>query len=532
MTTLLSNLKVACILDEFSYECFRHECMLLKIGPSNWKKILAKEKPDLLLVESAWRGNDGAWKLKVGSYKNNDRKDIKELVNWCKNHKIPTVFWNKEDPVHFDFYFETAKLFDYVYTTDKNMIKKYKNKLGHQNVFVLPFAAQPKIHNPLKISKSKEKNICFAGTYYGDHHPERKVDMDILLSVSAKYGLDIFDRNYNIRSNFRFPDEYQKFIKGHMPYNKLVNACKEYKVNLNVNSVKDSPTMCSRRVFELLASGVTVISNQATAIEQTFQGIVPTFNNTSSLDKILKKAIHDENWRLKNELKGIRLVYGKHTYAHRLYQIATNCRINCKPSYNPKLQIIGYANNQQEVEKIIKTYKQQEYKNKALTIFTSFNKSILSKNKIVDVDIINSNKLDSIPILMKLIQGSDYFALFNPSHYYGHHFLTDLVTASVYTDARIIGKGSFYMITDPGLYLVKGTETYSFGRNILNDACIIHRSVLEGGKNIKLLHFIENKVMSSPFRKVSKFSIDPFNFLYDYNKLEAERTELIEQITG
>ena len=34
----LKDIKVACIMDEFTYECFSHECNLFKVSPDHWKK--------------------------------------------------------------------------------------------------------------------------------------------------------------------------------------------------------------------------------------------------------------------------------------------------------------------------------------------------------------------------------------------------------------------------------------------------------------------------------------------------------------
>lgn len=128
---------------------------------------------------------------KVGYYGEENMSSLYSLVEWCKQNNFPTVFWNKEDPVHFDRFIETAKRFDYIYTTDENMIPKYKEKAGHENVFALPFAAQPVIHNPIKIAEDRINKACFAGSYY-KLHKERCIDMDRLLDSASKFGLEIF----------------------------------------------------------------------------------------------------------------------------------------------------------------------------------------------------------------------------------------------------------------------------------------------------------------------------------------------------
>ncbi len=89
--------------------------------PNNWLEVLEAQQPHVLLVESAWQGNQGAWQYKVGAYSypgSVGLPDLNALVEWCRSHSIPTVFWNKEDPIHFEKFKEAASLFDVVFTTD------------------------------------------------------------------------------------------------------------------------------------------------------------------------------------------------------------------------------------------------------------------------------------------------------------------------------------------------------------------------------------------------------------------------------
>lgn len=57
-------------------------------------------------------------------------------------------------------------LFDYVFTTDANCLERYEQDLGHDRVDVLPFAAQPVIHNPVGLSYSEKAGVAFAGAWY------------------------------------------------------------------------------------------------------------------------------------------------------------------------------------------------------------------------------------------------------------------------------------------------------------------------------------------------------------------------------
>ena len=52
------------------------------------------------------------------------------MLNYCRSRGIPTVFWNKEDPPHFDDFIGAAKEFDFVFTTDADCVPMYREALG------------------------------------------------------------------------------------------------------------------------------------------------------------------------------------------------------------------------------------------------------------------------------------------------------------------------------------------------------------------------------------------------------------------
>ena len=46
------DLKIAVIMDTFTYDCFKYEANLIIFTPENWKQVLSADSPDFLLVES------------------------------------------------------------------------------------------------------------------------------------------------------------------------------------------------------------------------------------------------------------------------------------------------------------------------------------------------------------------------------------------------------------------------------------------------------------------------------------------------
>lgn len=309
------DFEVGGILDEFTSSCLNYEVKLDLITPGevtldrvkNWK---------FFLVESAWKGNFGSWTGLLGKYLGNNRKELKEVLKLCREANVPTIFWNKEDPVHFEHFIDCAKLFDVVFTTDKNKIEDYTRILNHTNVHYLGFVAQPRLHYP-KDENQRLSRVCFAGSYWSNRYPERGEWTDRLLRASKPYGLDIYDRNLfrlGNQNDYQFPKEFQENIVGTAGYDKICEIYRAYKVFINVNSVNDSPTMVSRRIYELLASGTPIVSSPSLAIERNLKGVVFVANDEQSASDEIRKLLESKSYWEERSLLGIKFIEENLTY--------------------------------------------------------------------------------------------------------------------------------------------------------------------------------------------------------------------------
>jgi hypothetical protein len=125
------GLRVATVADEFSWRAWQFEADVYTFTPKTWREVLEERRPDLLLVESAWSGIDDTWYFQIRDLGKRGEVikyyAIPEIVAWCRQHSIPTVFYNKEDPPNFDVFIEAAKQFDHVFTSDANCIADYRS---------------------------------------------------------------------------------------------------------------------------------------------------------------------------------------------------------------------------------------------------------------------------------------------------------------------------------------------------------------------------------------------------------------------
>jgi hypothetical protein len=183
------------------------------------------------------------------------------------------------------------------------------------------FAVQPAIYHP-DDSVERDDRIVFAGSYGESHFPERRAALELLLDAAAGLDLRIFDRNAGQpRSDKSFPPRFAPHLRGALDYPALADEYRRAAVCLNVNSVTDSPTMFSRRVFEMLACGACVVSTPSTGIDAVFGDLVPTVDTVGAARAAIRRLIDDAAHRAATSARGIREVMLHHTYEHRLREV-------------------------------------------------------------------------------------------------------------------------------------------------------------------------------------------------------------------
>ena len=447
---------VAAILDTFTEYCLRYEADLVLLTPKQWKRQLERAQPALLLVESAWSGNNGEWRYLLTNYKSRDVNPLRDLVRYCREHKLTTVFWNKEDPPNFDVFIDAAKEFDFVFTTDVDSISKYKEICGHDRVYLMAFACQARLHNPCREKSWPRYPVCFAGSWM-EKYSERRRSLDDLLEPALAFGLHIFDRNFKVSgydSRYRFPDRYQSAIKGSLDYEHMLTAYRCYDVMMNVNTVTDSPTMFSRRVFECLACGTPVISTGSVGLEATLGGYVRITRNSQDTTSHLNELLADEERRMREGHLGYRYVHTHHTYRHRMKEMFLEVGVESGDSARkPSVSVVIATCRPDNVKFAIENYRKQVYAEKELLLVLN--------NAIFDVESIEAQARDLNNVRIVQVDGrvtlgeslnrgveeasGYYIAKMDDDDYYGENYLSDMMLAADFSGADILGKGTYFV---------------------------------------------------------------------------------------
>lgn len=515
---LEKRVKIAAIMDEFTSFCFDPEADFLHLTPDNWKIEIESFKPDLLFIESAWKGKDDLWKLQVSQCSEN----LQLLIDGCNERGIKTVFWSKEDPVHFGTFLDVAKKVDVVFTTDIDCIQKYKKCVNHNDVFLLPFAAQPKLHNPIELYERKNK-FNFAGSYYLKY-PRRQRDFEVLSDVAKNTkGLDIFDRNFNKpHPHYQFPQRFEPMILGSLAPHEIDKAYKGYHYGINMNTIKQSQTMFARRVFEMLASNTIVMSNYSRGVRLIFGDLVICSDDVNELTRQLKKLDFDSTNREKFKLQGLRHVLKDHTYKHRLRYILQktfNASLNTEEL---STTVISYIRNEHEYSKLIESYERQELANKYLIVLSEI---ILDRSSKQNVKVFN-NKDEFIKAVNQLPNEAS-IAVFNPDDSYGKHYLSDFVLSYDYlpSDSKEsvrLTKSSYFENSNEVLSLVPGS-VYKYV-NHLN----LSRSLFKiSDFKTNIISRIELQKLNDAKVEMKAFSTDSFSYVLNGSKLNERALDVV-----
>lgn len=311
---------VLTLLDPISELCWKGQIHGYPLVRSEYDTQIQNSRANYAFFESAWRANRATWEYAFTSpgLKHNNAQALLAAISELKKKGIPILFWNKEDPMHFEMFLPIAKLVDHVFTTDSLSIPNYRRELGHDRIYALPFAAPIEVTNPVDRFSSDAESACFAGTYYAKNHEDRKKQMDSILPTIIEFNGVIYDRASAIGGEkYSYPSEYHKYIRPAIDFSEMTGAYKKFNAFLNVNTITKSPTMMSRRVYELLASGTPVVSTPSKALTEQFPGVVLTASNKKEASLAVGKLLEDKLFWCQKSHLGIRETVSKHTYQQR-----------------------------------------------------------------------------------------------------------------------------------------------------------------------------------------------------------------------
>lgn len=248
---------------------------------------------------------------------------LAKVIRRARDSGIPAIFWNREDGVHFDRFIRSAQLFEHILTVDENMLSNYRQVVSNDTTTnVMMFAAQTSIHCPLDIKPINRAS--FVGSYGTHVHPSRKLWQDMIFEAASEIGITVHDRNSDRKpEHYRYPISPWINLKSAIPYHATADVYRHHAVNINVNTIVDSPTAFSRRLVEIIACSAFAVTNRTPAVEGYFKDYCRIIDGPEDAKEVFNRIARDGlSVEDKDRAKaGAAYVLENHSWRHRLAQI-------------------------------------------------------------------------------------------------------------------------------------------------------------------------------------------------------------------
>lgn len=527
--------RVAAIMDEFTEVGLGSEWEIFPVRRDTSLAAIESFEPEMLFVESVWKGPGGTWSGCMSNYRLKGCEDLERIVLFCKSRGIPAVFWNKEDPPNFEIFSHVAELFDWVFTTAAEMIPEYQKRLGHSRIGVLEFAAQPRMHNPIRKQPEESNSVLFAGSWYGKKHEKRADQLSNLLHgvIASPFTLTIMDRNSglprSVREKYLFPAEFRTYVATGAPYRELLERSKKFHVHINVNTVEDSSTMFARRVYELLASSSTVLTGPSKGMEEKFGDCLYVADSATDASKHLGKIAEDP-WEAKRKAHiGYRRVMRQETYSQRsrkVFGTVFPTRSNEIEVANDAITVVCVTRRPENLERIKTNFLRQVHPTKRLLIVIhgdreDWNQHLLSELEEFAEVLQAKDELTLGYCLNRAVENvtTRYWAKFDDDDYYGPNYLGDSFLPFLYCNAGVVGKAAYFTAVDgvPGLYLRtidSVPKIHTFTNLVSGATLVVDKELTEAVMFPEDVRAGADTSFLGACRKkgVNIYSADPFNF--------------------
>jgi len=448
---------------------------------------------DFLFLESCWNGNQGDWEYAFTSpeLKHRNCQQLLSVLDQAADAGMTTYFWNKEDPLHFDKFLPIAKKCSVIGTTDSNMLPRYKDEAPNSRAQTLPFAASPTLCNPTDRFRREPEDVCFAGTYYVHGHNDRRDQMDAILQAVVAHNGAIYDRYSHLENDrYEYPDMFKPYLRPSVPFKEVVNVYKQFRLFLNVNTIVDSKTMMSRRVYEILATGTPVLSTPSLAIDTQFDGIVPTAGTGADAIEAAGEVLGDDmSWRRLSHL-GYREVHTKHTYHQHSRIIETGVRGKASRKRQDMVSIVTASVRPENVKQMMQNAQQQSYPNVEVIYVVTPNFSEADINRLRKTPNVKRTEVIVLPMEETLgqclnagvaVSKGDYIAKFDDDNLYLENYLIDMLLPFEFDDYWIVGKEGYFCYLEGHNKLVLRNPKKCFQKAafVSGDAMIMKRKVFE-----------------------------------------------------
>ena len=226
-----------------------------------------------------------------------------------ENPELITIGWARN---WFDRWTESpgVELYDIMMASSETACRGMEERLGRR-IHLFPIATNA---DRFRTDGADRETLpeftcdyCFTGNRFGKREIEEELDPE-----QIPYRLNIYGNGWDRNRKFA------PYCRGHVSYSDMPKVYWGTRIVLDdaTPSTKETGAMNSR-VYDALAAGCLVLTNNKRGAEETFDGLLPVYTDKSSLTEMLKEYLGDETLRKEKAEVLRRFVLANHTYEKR-----------------------------------------------------------------------------------------------------------------------------------------------------------------------------------------------------------------------
>jgi len=236
-----------------------------------------------------------------------------------KKAGILTAFWFVEDYKHMEYWKSYAPYYDFYFTIQKGQFFDDLKKIGVNNYYYLPMAADPGIHCPLDISDKEKEEFGSKISFVGAGYYNRQKIFSRLTDNDLKIWGNSWDPETGIWNKVQRDGQ-------RVTTDETVKIFNSSMINLNLHSyayddvINTAGDFVNPRTFEIASCGAFQLVDKRCNLDDFF---IPgkemiSFKTEEEMNHLIDHYINNPEERYKIQEKSRKRVLKDHTYLQRM----------------------------------------------------------------------------------------------------------------------------------------------------------------------------------------------------------------------
>ncbi len=242
----------------------------------------------------------------------------RQVLRRLRKDGVPTAMWFVEDFKVFSYWRAFAPYYDFFAVIQKEPFLGELQKIGVENAFYLPLAAEPSFHRPLELDAVEKRKFGAQLSFLGAGYPNRRAAFRRLIRFDLKIWGNDWDGESALARYMQRPGQ-------RIAPEEAVKIFNATAVNLNLHSSVQSADLVppgdfvNPRTFELAGCGAFQLVDKRELLPELFApDELATFSTMDELEERIEYFLAHPDERAVYARKGRERVLAAHTYAHRM----------------------------------------------------------------------------------------------------------------------------------------------------------------------------------------------------------------------